>query len=95
MDYILGKSLKTTLREHHNGNQISEAQLFDWFTQICQAVQYLHENRMVHGLLWSEKIIVASSGQIKIRPNMSSQDFNQTVSRRSFQALPPEILTNG
>ena len=95
MDYILGQSLKTTLREHQYGDQVSEEQILDWFTQICQGVQYLHENGVAHGQLFTEKIYVASSGQIKIRPNMTHTFYQSAKLRALQQPLPPELSSNG
>ena len=45
---------------------ISENQILDWFIQICLALKYVHDKKILHRDLKTQNIFLTSQGQIKI-----------------------------
>ena len=43
-----------------------ESQVLDWFVQICLALKYVHDRKILHRDLKTQNIFLTSKGEIKI-----------------------------
>lgn len=57
----LSQKIKST-----KGNQFSENQILNWFTQICLAIKHVHDIKIVHRDLKTQNIFLTSDGSIKL-----------------------------
>ena len=95
MDYAEGGDLSTKIKER-NLTKFSEEQIIDWFTQICLAVKYLHDRKIIHRDIKPGNIFLDSKGIVKLGdfglakylPN--TQAFAKTATGSPYY-LPPEI----
>lgn len=62
MEYVSGKTLLDYINSHHVG--FNDA--LGLFLQVCQAVQYAHQNLIVHLDLKPQNILVNADGQVKL-----------------------------
>ncbi len=63
MEYIDGKSLRELIKK--NGSIIPTSAI-NYVRQICEAMQELHSNNIIHRDIKSNNIIVTSRNHIKI-----------------------------
>ena len=62
MDYVDGMALDTYCEEQ----RVSLTGRIQLFQQVCHAVEYLHEQGIVHGDLKPSNILVSASGTVKL-----------------------------
>lgn len=73
-----------------------ESQILDWFVQICLALKYVHDRKILHRDLKTQNIFLTSKGEIKIgdfgiaRVLQSTYDYAQTAIGTPYY-LSPEI----
>lgn len=66
MDYADEGNLEQRLRQNKNNNEyLPESQIVDWFSQLCLAVSYCHQKRIIHRDIKSQNILI-SKGEIKL-----------------------------
>ena len=109
MEYIPGSTLKDKITQAQlQEEEFSEAQILDWFTQLCLGVKHLHERRTVHSQLNSCDIFIsqeqghivdagASSETLKIGIPRVGMDFHMTFDSRKIEdgpRQPPEMLNS-
>jgi serine/threonine protein kinase len=63
MEYVEGVSLRAELRDQRT---FQTAQALDFARQICDAMVYMHGQRVVHRDLKPENILITASGLLKI-----------------------------
>jgi NIMA (never in mitosis gene a)-related kinase 1/4/5 len=67
IDYAEGGDISSRIRiAKSNGYKFPEAQIWKWFMQICIALNYIHENKIIHRDLKTQNIFLAKNGDIKI-----------------------------
>ncbi len=44
----------------------SESQILDWFVQICLALKYVHDRKILHRDLKTQNIFLTANGDVKI-----------------------------
>lgn len=49
-----------------NGKHFSEEQILDWFVQICLALQYVHDSKVLHRDLKTQNIFLTKNGTVKL-----------------------------
>lgn len=52
--------------EARKGALLGEAQVLDWFVQICLALLYLHRRKILHRDLKLQNIFLGSDGEIRL-----------------------------
>ena len=66
--YAEGGDLYTRLREQRDRNEfLSEVQVVRWFIQICMALQYLHQQHILHRDLKTQNIFLTKTKMVKVR----------------------------
>ena len=74
MEWIPG----CTLRKYIEVNgALKQAQMLQWFKQLCQAVQYMHSQSIIHSDIKPENIMITPDG------NICLIDFNASLNLRS------------
>lgn len=53
-------------RKLKNDEHFSETQIFNWFIQICLALEYVHGRRVIHRDLKSQNIFLTGNNTIKL-----------------------------
>ena len=67
IDYAEGGDVSNRIRmAKSKGYQFSEIQIWKWLKQICMALNYIHENKIIHRDLKAQNIFLTKSGDIKI-----------------------------
>ena len=64
-EYADGGNLSEKIRMQNN-KPFSESEILDYFTQICLALKYIHERKVIHRELKSDKIFLMKNGMIKL-----------------------------
>jgi NIMA (never in mitosis gene a)-related kinase 1/4/5 len=64
MDYADGGDLQTKVQCQRN--YFPEFQIIDWFTQICLAIKYIHDRKIIHRDLKSQNIFLMRNNTIKL-----------------------------
>lgn len=59
MDRVRGRSLQSWLEEHE---YMSEVMAKDLLKQILRAINFLHENHIIHGAIWPGNILILHQG---------------------------------
>lgn len=73
MELIPGCTLRKYVEE--NG-ALKQAQMLKWFRQLCQAVQYMHSQSIIHSDIKPENIMITPDG------NICLLDFNASLNLR-------------
>jgi len=93
-----GGDLAKRIKERR-GAYFSEAQILDWFTQICLAVKHVHDRKIIHRDLKTQNIFLTKSNIIKLgdfgiaRVLTNTRDHAKTVIGTPYY-LSPEIIEN-
>ncbi|EAY07607.1 AGC family protein kinase [Trichomonas vaginalis G3] len=95
MDYADGGDLQQLLKRR-NLSSIPEDKIIDWFTQICLAVKYIHDRKIIHRDIKPSNIFLDSNGVLKLgdfglaRFLDSTEAFAATFAGSPYY-MPPEI----
>ncbi len=65
MLYCDGGDLYTKIKEQ-NGKFLEETQIVEWFVQIAMALQYMHDNNVLHRDLKTQNIFLTKNKIIKV-----------------------------
>lgn len=67
MDYADGGDLyKQITQQKKQGSLFSEDQIMEWFVQICLAIKYIHDKKILHRDLKTQNIFLTKSNHIKL-----------------------------
>ena len=72
--------------------QFSEAEIVDWFTQMCEGVKFMHERGVTHGHIESNNVYLTDQGVVKIDIPTDACNFHGRV---NLKYLAPELLNAG
>lgn len=61
----LGGDLQNRMKEQR-GKNFSEAQVLEWFTQICLGLKHIHDRKILHRDLKGQNIFLTKQGIVKI-----------------------------
>ena len=62
---FIGGDLQNRIKEQR-GRPFSEAQVLEWFTQICLGLKHIHDRKILHRDLKGQNIFLTSKGIVKI-----------------------------
>ena len=66
MEYADGGDLQQLIRERKSKKlQFSENEVMEIFIQLCQAVGYLHDKRILHRDLKSQNVFMTKTGLVR------------------------------
>ena len=97
-EYADGGDLEQKIKEQKN-KPFTEAEILDYFTQICLALQHLHKKKIIHRDLKSGNVFLMKSGIVKLgdfgisKGLKSSRDKAVTMVGTPYY-LSPEIIMN-
>lgn len=77
MDYADGGDLAKAIASRGR-NYFPEDQILDWFVQICLAIKYLHDRKIMHRDLKPQNVFLSSGNIIKIGDFGISKTFEHT-----------------
>ncbi|XP_067944129.1 uncharacterized protein [Watersipora subatra] len=63
MEYCEAGDLHTRIT---SGEDISERQNWDWFVQMCKALQYMHSSKVIHRDLKPSNVFISQDGTLRI-----------------------------
>lgn len=67
IDYAEGGDMANRIKlAKSKGYKFSESQIWKWFMQICQGLEYIHGNKIIHRDLKAHNIFLSKSGDVKI-----------------------------
>ena len=67
MSYADGGDLSQKIKEMKSkGLVFGYEQILQWFTQICLAIQHVHEKKIIHRDIKSQNIFLMKDGSIKL-----------------------------
>ena len=91
-EFVEGK----TLAEHVRVGTLSEKQVKSILVEICDALQFLHRNRMVHCNLMPENVLVTANDYrvklIDIGAPETNQDADRELLIKEMEFVAPEII---
>ncbi|CAK79715.1 unnamed protein product (macronuclear) [Paramecium tetraurelia] len=96
MDYAEEGTLHQRLEQQKQKQEyLKENQIIEWFTQICLAVKYIHDRRIIHRDIKTQNIFI-SKGEIKLgdfgiaKSLINSEDLCQTAIGTPYY-ISPEV----
>ena len=97
MEYADGGDLASYILQQARRGPLPESAILDMFVQICLAVKYMHDNKIVHRDIKSGNIFLTSMGGVKLGDFGISSWLNKTNGfMKSFCGTPlylsPEII---
>lgn len=63
MDYADGGDVSDKVKAQR-GKNLSEAQVLDWFTQICLGMKHIHDRKIIHRDLKPQNVFLTKKGII-------------------------------
>lgn len=98
MDYCGGGDLHTLITKR-NGVLFPEDRILDWFVQLCLAVKYIHDRRILHRDIKSQNIFLTDEGRVRLgdfgiaKVMNSTSDLARTCIGTPYY-LSPEMCEN-
>lgn len=65
MDYCAGGDLYTLI-QGRKGVNFPEDRVLDWFVQLCLAMKYIHDRRILHRDIKSQNVFLTDDGKVKL-----------------------------
>ncbi|XP_050718969.1 uncharacterized protein LOC126999887 [Eriocheir sinensis] len=65
MDYCAGGDLHSLITKR-NGILFPEDRVLDWFVQLCLAVKYVHDRKILHRDIKSQNIFLTDDGKVRL-----------------------------
>ncbi|XP_076736349.1 serine/threonine-protein kinase Nek1 [Maylandia zebra] len=78
MDYCEGGDLFKKINSQ-KGVLFSEAQILDWFVQICLALKHVHDRKILHRDIKSQNIFLTKDGTVQLGDFGIARVLNSTV----------------
>ena len=65
MDYCAGGDLHSIITKR-NGILFPEDRVLDWFVQLCLAIKYIHDHKILHRDIKSQNIFLTDDGKVRL-----------------------------
>ena len=65
MDFADGGDLQQKCKDQR-GKSFAEAQILDWFTQICLGMKHIHDRKIIHRDLKGQNVFLTKKGIVQI-----------------------------
>lgn len=65
MDFADGGDLQQKCKDQR-GKPFAEAQILDWFTQICLGMKHIHDRKIIHRDLKGQNVFLTKKGIVQI-----------------------------
>ena len=100
MEYCEGGDLARQVKTFKDrGEMISEAQIMSWFSQLCLALHYVHQKKVMHRDIKTSNVYLTMSGMVKLgdfgiaKVLENSADVAMTVVGTPYY-MSPEVVEN-
>src|SRR5919107_325233 len=99
MEYVDGQTISERIAAY--GAPLAPAETVYVFEKVCEAIEYIHRNGVIHRDIKSNNIKISSQGQVKlldfgIAKGQTSQQLTQVGSViGTLQYLAPELVRGG
>ena len=98
MDFADGGDLATQIK-NQRGRYFTEAQVLDWFVQVCLAMKHVHDRKVLHRDIKSQNVFLTKGGIVKLgdfgiaRVLTNTRDIARTMVGTPYY-LSPELVQN-
>lgn len=98
MDYADGGDLATQIK-NQRGRYFTEAQVLDWFVQLCLAMKHVHDRKVLHRDIKSQNVFLTKAGIVKLgdfgiaRVLSNTREIARTMVGTPYY-LSPELVQN-
>ena len=98
-EYADGGDLSEKINNQNN-EPFRESEIIDYFIQICLALKYIHEKKIIHIKLSSKNVLLMKNGVVKlggfgcrVRPLYKTYKFNSKFMSYYSNYASPEVLS--
>ena len=98
MTYVPSGDLYSKINSQ-KGRSFPEAQVLDWFVQLCLALKHVHDRKILHRDIKTQNVFLTKSGMVKLgdfgiaRVLSSTAELARTCIGTPYY-LSPEICEN-
>jgi NIMA (never in mitosis gene a)-related kinase len=98
MDYADGGDVSTQIK-NQRGRYFTEAQVLDWFVQVCLAMKHVHDRKVLHRDIKSQNVFLTKAGIVKLgdfgiaRVLSNTREIARTMVGTPYY-LSPELVQN-
>lgn len=98
MDYADGGDLADKIKsKKENFDYFTEDEILNYFTQLCLAVKYIHDRKIIHRDLKAQNIFLEKNGTLKLGDFGIAKVLERTVAQANTQVgtpyyISPEII---
>ncbi|RXN32934.1 serine threonine- kinase Nek4-like protein [Labeo rohita] len=86
MEYCTGGDLFKKMQTQKERGFFEEQQILDWFVQICLALQYIHENNVLHRDIRPQNVFLTEDGYINLG------DFGSSIILERTKAYAASVV---
>ena len=99
-EYADGGDLSEKIKNQNN-EPFKESEIIDYFIQICLALKYIHEKKIIHRKLNSKNVLLMKNGVVKlggfgcvVTPLYKTIKYNSKSMSYYSNYASPEVLSN-
>ena len=92
MDFADGGDLSQKVKDQR-GRAFSEAQVLDWFTQICLGMKHIHDRKIIHRDLKGQNVFLTKKGIVQIGDLGIAKVLAQTAQKARTAVGTPYYLS--
>lgn len=92
VEYIRGRDLTAYLPQETSNVRISEEVLLDWLLQLCDVLEYLHSQSVIHSDIKPSNIIITPEGRVMLIDFNISFLYKQGLKGYSDHYASPEQI---
>jgi NIMA (never in mitosis gene a)-related kinase len=92
MDFADGGDLQQKCKDQR-GKPFAEAQILDWFTQICLGMKHIHDRKIIHRDLKGQNVFLTKKGIVQIGDLGIAKVLSGTLAKARTQVGTPYYLS--